>query len=485
MKKLSSALFVVFIMTVMLAVSCDLGSNSEEEQAETITINVNDLGGDIRSTANQKIVIENLEDGEFVEIVPVSGIKSKSVSRAAGKNLLWTDLNTVIPVKDEKGVIEFLGSDLGIANNAVGVFRTLRLFKGDNLTLSAYTDNPSFTTLDDKAVYYQRFMEYDISNLEEGEKSSIVLSDKGGGTTGRYTSMSSDYGILDADYWFDRSKSGLGVLDLSGEDHVYLYSGFSISALRGHTISEFRNEYKEDMPSHSVKATPTTSMTTGQKYALKNGEDRAVFLIGSSVLDSTKEYCLKVKCGFNTGRAIADDAEPRTVDGRYRGCIIPYKYEEDVNDEWYMYFYLGKIKKDFFFQYFVNNQIELVELPDGDEVETMENDMSEFVSAVIPVSARNYYGLCLISPAGTTRTVKFEFFSDSGCNEEIKEGDIMVNLKLADSRNPYSVGNRGVNLNSEVNYITVNERRSIYGMYIKNGTESQIYVKITKIDNPE
>ena len=464
---MKKVLLFTSVLLMILLMSC---SNSEDvPQVQDIILDAENLGDVVNAYSSQKITVSNLADGEFIEIIPLNG--SRSTSRGKSDKLLETDINTLIPMRDEDGKIEFYGSDLGIEGKAYGQFKAMRLKKGDSLEIKTYSDEPSYS-IDDKVVYYEKFMKYDLKDVDIEDKKAMFISDNGGGTTGDYVSHSSDFGIIDKKGWNNRHTSGSGILDLSGYNHVDLYAGCSLEALRNHTISEFKAKYGDRMPSHTIRLTPITELEPNQRIAKPTGE--MGLLIKATPTTSDKEYCIVFEGGPNEARQFVDVSKAKYVDGKYRGIFIPYKCADGK-----VYIYIGEVTADFFFQYFMDNPIELIEFPNEDKTNypTLSNpiDLSTFKKQIIPTDSHNIFGARIDDNLKEKKDIEIRFFSDPDCQNEITNRALMTSFKIAFD-NPYSFGNRSVTGNSESKIIS--EKGYFRDMYILNNTDQIVYVKI-------
>lgn len=217
-------LFVSVLCALLLFVSC----GEEKKLITSVSVDMDNLSGEwIEVDGTTEITLANMNPDVMYKITPTSSSeRSVSVSRGNGiPKVFQGNSDTWLPIPDEKGESDFLGSDIGIDNRGKIRIQTLKT-SSDDMTLKE-TEPESYINSKGEKVweeYYHIDFSKEPYNKLDRSRITITTYRNGSGNGG------SDWGyITENEGCLNPVGITAGVFDFSSTPYINLFNTMTVS----------------------------------------------------------------------------------------------------------------------------------------------------------------------------------------------------------------------------------------------------------------
>lgn len=339
---------IALAILAVLLVACDgSGQSPEAPESLTPTIGQGSYSQEYTVDSYTTITLDGLEQDSMYGII-VTASSSRAAGERSTSSLLTPmgdDCYLYWSGKDAKASISFSGAELGLSGQAAVKFIKYEPSEDGEYAINTRTDSPK-EVYDDGSRLFEEFYRIPTSELETAQNNltKIILLEnekhfrEGGGST----SMSTDAGIvIDGELASLHDHSLRGLIDVSKEEYLYVYSNVEIS--KGDIIREIIPTTPTEVTAEGV------ALSAPKAYLVKDaaGDEMVLELnLGASNIEDYDFFNNWIYARIASG----DDA------GIRHPAVVPIDYDPDTNTA---LIYLGAVNGDLVLDFIT---------PYGDEV---------------------------------------------------------------------------------------------------------------------
>lgn len=229
------AKIIALAVLAMLLVSCD-GSGQSPEAPESLspTIGQGSYSQEYTVDTYTTITLDGLKPDSMYGIIVTASSSRTAEARSTSSLLtpMGEDCYLYWSGTDGETTISFSGAELGLSGQAAVKFIKYEPSEDVEYAINTRTDSPK-AVYDDGARLFEEFYRIPTSELKAAgnDLTKIILleNDKHFREGGGSTSMSTDAGVvIDGELASLHDHSLRGLIDISGEDYLYVYNNVEI-----------------------------------------------------------------------------------------------------------------------------------------------------------------------------------------------------------------------------------------------------------------